>query len=494
MNWIEHIPILVIIIPLLAAPLCLLANNQTISWFVGIFSGVIGFSFAVILLNQTIDGSILSYSLGGWNAPLGIELKIDLLNAFVFLVISFIALCLFFYCRDSIKKEIDQEKRPAFYAGLLLIYAGLVGITLTGDVFNAFVFLEISSLSSYAVISMGKDRRAFYSAFQYLIMGTLGATFFLIGIGFIYAMTGTLNMSDLAQRLDDVSNTTTVRTGIAFIFVGLALKLAMFPLHLWLPNTYTFSPSVVSIFLAATSTKVAIYLLLRMLFMVFGVELTFSKMHLGYLLIPLSIIAILSASLVAIFQSNLKRMMGYSSVAQIGYMLMGLSLMNITGLSATLIHIFNHALMKGALFMALGAIFFRLGTVSLNSLSGIGRLMPWTMGVLTIGGMSLVGFPLTAGFISKWFLVTASIEAGLWWLVPVVILGSLLAAVYIWRMIEVLWIRNSSSQLTSVKEAPIGLLLPAWVLALANIYFGIDTSISIDNAENIAIFLLGSTQ
>jgi len=231
-----------------------------------------------------------------------------------------------------------------------------------------------------------------------------------------------------------------------------------------------------------------------MLFMVFGVELTFSKMHLGYLLIPLSIIAILSASLVAIFQSNLKRMMGYSSVAQIGYMLMGLSLMNITGLSATLIHIFNHALMKGALFMALGAIFFRLGTVSLNSLSGIGRLMPWTMGVLTIGGMSLVGFPLTAGFISKWFLVTASIEAGLWWLVPVVILGSLLAAVYIWRMIEVLWIRNSSSQLTSVKEAPIGLLLPAWVLALANIYFGIDTSISIDNAENIAIFLLGSTQ
>ena len=210
-----------------------------------------------------------------------------------------------------------------------------------------------------------------------------------------------------------------------------------------------------------------------------------------YLLLPLAALAILSTSLVAIFQTNLKRMMGYSSVAQIGYMLMGIGMMNISGTTATLIHIFNHALMKGALFMALGAVFFRIGSVNLKNLAGIGHFMPWTMGVILIGTMSLIGFPLTAGFVSKWFLISSALEAGFWWIVPIIILGSLLAAIYTWRIINVLWLKKTIKSNIEIKEAPLSLLMPALLLALANIYFGINTDIPISNAENIAIFLSG---
>ena len=492
MSWSQHLPALAIILPLLGAPLCMLIGQRHVAWLIGIAVSVGGLLIALGLLQQVSGGQVISYQLGGWAPPWGIESRVDLLNAFVLLIVSAMAAWVFLYARRSVDAEIDPDKQTGFYAGLLLVYAGLAGITLTGDAFNAFVFLEISSLSSYAVISMGRDRRALTAAFQYLVMGTIGATFFLIGVGFLYMMTGTLNMADLAQRLPAVSDTGTVQAGFAFLSVGIALKLAMFPLHLWLPNAYAFAPSVVSIFLAATSTKVAVYLLLRMIFSVFGVELTFEQMRLEYLLLPLAMVAVISASLVAIFQTNLKRMLAYSSVAQIGYMLMGIGIASSAGVTATLLHLFNHALMKGALFMALGAIVLRVGSVQLHKLAGLGRYMPWTLGAFVIGALSLIGVPLTAGFISKWYLISAALDAGWWWLVMVILISSLLAVIYTWRVLEIVWFRSPAPALAGQKEAPLGLLLPTWGLALANIYFGVDTSLTTGSAQTAAAALFGA--
>ncbi|MCG8099048.1 MAG: monovalent cation/H+ antiporter subunit D family protein, partial [Candidatus Thiodiazotropha taylori] len=269
-----------------------------------------------------------------------------------------------------------------------LCLTGLLGITQTGDIFNVFVFLEISSLSSYALISLGKSRQAFTSSYQYLIMGTIGATFYLIGVGLLYSQTGTLNMQDMANILPTVLHLNTVVTGFTFIMVGIALKLALFPLHLWLPNAYTYAPTVVTVFLAATATKVAVYVMLRILFTVFPQTFTIATPA-DELFIVAGMAGVLSASVYAIYQKNIKRLLAYSSVAQIGYMALGIGFATTTGLMATLIHLFNHALMKGALFMAIGAIIYRIDSCRIDQIHGLGRAMPWTFGAIVIGGLSL---------------------------------------------------------------------------------------------------------
>src|SRR5690606_2589495 len=201
---------------------------------------------------------------------------------------------------------------------------GLLGVTITGDAFNVFVFLEISALSTYALVAAGAwtNRRALTAAYNYLIMGTVGATFYVIGIGMLYMVTGTLNMADLATRIAAHGNSSTVQMGFVFILVGIGLKLAMFPLHLWLPNAYSYAPSAVTVFLAATATKVAVYVLLPFMSSVFGFDSEFQASTLRLLVLPLAIIAMFAASIVAIFQHALKRMLAYSSIAQIGYILL----------------------------------------------------------------------------------------------------------------------------------------------------------------------------
>ena len=330
-------------------------------------------------------------------------------------------------------------------------------VTITGDAFNLFVFLEISSLSTYILVAMGwqQDRRALMAAYSYLVMGTLGATFFVIGVGLIYMMTGTLNMADIAERLQGLSGNRTVRVAYGFIVVGVGLKLAMFPLHTWLPNAYCYAPSSVTAFLAATATKVAVYVLLRFVFTVFGLSFTLAPTTLTYILLPLALVAMFAASTVAIFQVNLKRMLAYSSIAQIGYMLLGVSFSSFTGLTATVLHIFNHALMKGALFLALGCIVLRVGGASIVSVRGLGREMPWTLGAFAAGGLSLIGVPLTVGFISKWYLIRAALEIG-WWPVAIAIVGSsLLAVVYIWRVVEAAYFQDPPVGRPPAVEAPL---------------------------------------
>lgn len=483
--------ILLVVVPLLAAPITAILPRARIAWLLTLLITWSCLLLAVWQLQIVLAGNIISYELGGWAPPWGIEYRIDIINAFIAMIVAAIAAITLPYALRSVEQEIVPRHIPLFYTAFLLCLTGLLGITLTGDIFNLFVFLEISSLSSYALISMGRQRQALTAAFQYLIMGTIGATFLLIGIGLTYAVTGTLNMSDITARLQDVEEFRTLHTAFAFIFIGIALKLAMFPLHLWLPNVYTYAPSVISVFLAATATKVAIYVLIRVIFTIYGIEFAFEEIHINWFLLPLSAIAVISASLVAIFQTNIKRMLAYSSVAQIGYILLGIGLASMTGLTAAILHLFNHALMKGALFMTLGAVFYKMNTVQLGDLNGIGRRMPLTMGAFVIGGLSLVGFPLTVGFISKWYLVVAALEQQSWWLVGILIVGSLLALIYIWRVVEVAYLKPAPAGCATRNEAPLSLLIPTWILIAGNIYFGIHTSLTVDVAESASTMLFG---
>ena len=486
-----HLPILQVVIPLLAAPTCVLLHNGRLTWLLAVAVSWVCFAVSILLLGQVMDGGPLSYEIGGWAPPWGIEYRIDALNALVLLIVSGISAVVLPFARASVEQEIEPERIYLFYTAYLLCFTGLLGITATGDAFNVFVFLEISSLSSYALISLGRDRRALTAAYQYLILGTIGATFILIGIGLAYMVTGTLNMADMAERLPAAAGNRTVQVSLAFLTVGICLKLALFPLHLWLPNAYAYAPSVVSAFLAATATKVSAYVLLRFLFTIFGVEFTFGAMSLGIILLVLAILAMFVGSLVAIFQDDVKRLLAYSSVAQIGYIVLGIGLVSVDGLTAGIVHLFNHAIIKGGMFLALGCIFFRLGSVLLPDLRGVGRQMPWTMAAFVVGGLGLIGVPLTAGFISKWYLILAALEAGMWPFAVLILLSSLLAVVYLWRVVEIAYFAPAAHDRAAVSEAPLSMLLPTWVLAAAGIYFGIDPSLPVGVARAAAMSLLG---
>jgi multicomponent Na+:H+ antiporter subunit D len=486
----HHLPVLLVVVPLLMAPLAALVNRPKLSWAVALAASWWAFGVAIGLLRRVLAEGTIHYAMGGWAPPIGIEYVVDPANAFVILIVAMIGAVVTVYARTSVAQEITEDRIPLFYSAWILCMTGLLGIAVTGDVFNVFVFLEISSLSAYALIALGRDRKALTAAYQYLIMGSVGATFIVISIGLMYVMTGTLNMADLAERIPMVAGNRTIPVAFAFMTVGVSLKLALFPLHLWLPNAYTYAPSSVTAFIASTATKVGVYLLLRFFFTVYGQEFSFGSMHLDAALMPLAIMAILLMSLSAIYQANVKRLLAYSSLAQIGYMVLGISFGSVVGVTAGILHLFNHAIIKGALFMAMGCVMYRVGSVRIERMAGLGRAMPWTMAAFVAGGLSLIGVPLTVGFISKWYLVQAALAAGMWPVAGVVVIGSLLAVIYIWKVVEVAYFRDVDPD-AGIREAPLGLLIPTWILVLANFYFGIDASLTTGVATRAAEALMG---
>ncbi len=478
-----------VLVPLIAAPLCALLPGRTLPWTLAMLAATVSAVIAALVLPQAMAGS-LSYAFGNWQPPIGIEYRVDAANGLVALLVSGLAALALPWGRASVNAELG-ERQGVFYALFLLTLTGLMGITLTGDAFNVFVFLEISSLSSYALIAHGRDRRALVASFRYLVMGTVGATFFLIGVGFLYIMTGTLNMADLAERLPAVADTRAIQVALAFIVVGMGLKLAMLPLHLWLPNAYTYAPNFISVFIAGTATKVALYVMIRMIFTVFGFEYSFSALPLGLVLTVLAVAGMVAGSWIAMFQVNQKRMLAWSSIAQVAYMVLGLALGTVAGLTATFLHLFNHALMKAALFMAVGTVFYRVGSVRLEAFRGLGSQMPWTLSAFALAGLSIIGIPTTAGFISKWYLILAAIETQDWWLVILIVVTSLMAVVYVWRVVEAAWFHERPAGAAPVAEAPLSLLVPLWLMVALNFWFGLDTRLSVGASSAAAEALFG---
>jgi multicomponent Na+:H+ antiporter subunit D len=473
-----HLPALQVVLPMLGALAATILRSGAAGWLIALAVSWASPLISLLLLREVLAAGTISYAMGGWAPPLGIEYRVDEANAFLLVLVSIMAALVTTFGPRSLASEIPASKRGWYWAMFLTCLCGLQGMAITGDAFNVFVFMEISSLAMYALIALGRDRRALVAAYQYLVIGTIGATFYVLGVGLLFTITGTLNLVDLAERLEPIRDSKAALAALAFIAVGIGLKLALFPLHLWLPNAYAFAPSVATAFLASTATKVAVYIVVRFMYSIFGIGLIEDQPVDLAIVLLLAVLAMIAPSIVAIFQSNVKRMLAYSSVAQIGYIVLGVALLNEAGLTGGLSHLFNHALIKGCLFLAVGCVVFSTGITKIEQMAGLGRTMPLTMGAFVLAGLGLIGVPGTAGFVSKWYLIQGATEAGLWWLVVAIVVASLLAVFYVGRVVETAWFRAPSGAAEAPRRVPVEMLAITWLLGLATIYFGLQTDIS----------------
>jgi len=471
----DHLPVLTVIIPLIAGFLTPMIGwiDRRLCWY-----WVMLTMFAVLLMTSSnlytvITSGTIHYHLGGWTPPIGIEYVIDLLNGFVCIIIAFIGLMVAIYSIESITKELPNKIIP-FYSIFLLLVTGLMGMTITGDIFNFYVFLEISSLAAYALIAMGDRGDGVVASFNYLIMGTVAASFILLGIGYLYAVTGSLNMADMQNLLPVIYDSKVVLAALAFFMVGFSIKIGLFPLHAWLPDAYTHAPSAASALIAGLMTKVGAYAMIRFMFSVFTPAFVIDITRMAEILTWAAALAIIVGSVLAIAQSDIKRMLAYSSISQIGYILLGVGLVNVIGMQGGLLHILNHSLMKCALFLVAGAIFYKTGIRNLHQFQGLGKKMPVTTTVFLIAGLSMIGVPGTVGFTSKWYLALGSINAGQWIFVVVILISSLLNIVYFWRVFDNIWFGHPH-EVEHIKrdEAPLSMLIPMVILAVLCIFFGL---------------------
>ena len=391
---------------------------------------------ALQTLLQVLEVGVLRYFMGGWPPPFGIEFRIDGLNALVALAVSTVALISAVYSKDRVPEE-NGDKISIYYTLLLLAVTGLLGMVLTGDAFNLYVLLEVSALTSYALIAMG-TRRATLAAYKYAILGTIGASFYMLGVGYLYIKTGSLNMFDIHEVLVDenLQQSTTVVVAFILITVGVWIKMAFFPLHAWLPNSYAFAPTTTSCLMGPLVTKVMVYVMIRMMLTVFGPDFTFIRLNWSNLVVWLSVIAILYGSLAALAQTDLRRMLSFLIVAEVGYMVGGVWLANKAGMVGAIYHLIADVFMTLCVFLFAGILFAKTGKRDITATQGLFAKMPLTMAGLVVGALSLIGIPPTAGFFSKWYLIQGGMISGHWGYVLALLISSLIIAVLFFRLFE----------------------------------------------------------
>ena len=474
---ISQSPILIGVFPLVFALLTLA---------IGLFDKRVCYPFVIVGLSLSAISSVVAlmtvmktgpihYYLGSWDPPWGIEYVIDHLSAFMLVIISFMSVFTAIYAKRTVEQELP-EKIVYFYTSFLLLITGLLGIASTGDMFNLYVFLELSALSCYALISIGQDK-APYASYRYVIMGTIGACFYLMGVGYLYLITGSLNMGDLSILLPTLYANKTVQAAFIFIFIGFGIKIALFPLHSWQPNAYTYAPSAVSVLISTAMAKTSIYALIRVIYSVFTLKFITDFGPIFDIICWISAIAMIFGSIYAIRQSNLKKMLAYSSIANVGYITLGIGLSTSTslGLTPVLMHILNHAVMKGCMFMAACAFIYKAGLWDIKQFTGLGRKMPYTSFAFILSALAMIGMPPSVGFVSKWYLILAALEAGKYIFVAVIFFSTLLMIVYFWRVIEIMYIRVEEGESSDIRadEVPASMLVPGLVLAVLCFLIGI---------------------
>lgn len=484
----DQLPILILAIPLLSAFIISIGTRRsnTAAYLIVVTAMICSFLAACGTLMQILQtNSPIHYYLGDWNPPFGIELVIDHLSGMVLVLIALVAFLTAIYSWHHVQEDVP-DRIHHFYTLYALLVSGLLGMVATGDAFNLYVLLEISALSSYALLARGRVL-AYFSTFKYIIMGTIGACLYLLGVGYLYIKTGSLNMADLSGMLKttEMYQSETIKIGFVLIIIGVMIKMAFFPLHGWLPNTYTYASTTSSCLIAPLMTKVSVYIMIRLMFTVFSVDYIFNVLQYGQLVMVMACIAIVVGSVSALAQTDLKRILCYIIVAEVGYMVGGVWLANKSGLTGAVYHILADGMMTSCLFMAVGAIIYKTRQSSLGAMKNIFRKMPITAVVFVVAAFSIIGIPPTCGFFSKWYLITGAVATGQWLFIAALLFSSLINALIFFRIIEIGYFPNfdgdSHSEEIVVSDAPITMMIPMVLVAISLILIGIFTNQIVTN-------------
>lgn len=404
-----------------------------------------GYLASMVLLGQDLP---IIYSMGGWSAPWGIELKVGSLAALFLLLVSSVSLAIALFARGNLAEEIGAKERITRFYVLLLLFAGaMAGMAVTNDLFNVFVLVEVATLSSCALVSARNHPRAAEAAFRYLILASIGSAFIMGGIGYIYMVTGHLNMGFAHVELAKIwqASPHVIWMAMAFTLVGFGVKSGLFPLHIWLPDAHSIAPSPASASLSGLAVKGYIICFIKFTYTVFGPGLM-QEFYMDRILVLLGMLAVVIGSIFALTQDEIKRRLAYSTVAQVGYLFLGLGLINLRGLTGSLFYMVSHGIIKSALFLAAGAIIAASGKDRVSQLAGIGKRMPITMGVFSVASLGLIGIPLFSGFVGKWYLLLGSLEAGNILAALVIILGSVLAAAYLLPIVRIAYFEPATGE------------------------------------------------
>lgn len=497
----EQYPAVMIVVPLLAAFLINLAGLINHRWCYPILLLGLGTSavVAVAVLDQIIKGGAISYRMGGWPPPMGIEYVVDHLNGLVLAVTATVAFLAAVFSKRSVEQELP-EKIPYFYTLFILAVVGLLGMTITGDAFNLYVLMEITALTNYALIAVGRADRAPMASFTYIIIGTIGASFYLLGVGHLYIMTGSLNMADLQSILPALYGTSAIVASFIILLLGIWIKMAFFPLHTWLPNAYTYAPTATSCLIAPLVTKVSIYIMARLMFSVYSHDFSYQVFAYADLVVWMAIAAIVAGSMLALSQKDFKKMLTYLIVAEVGYMVGGLWLANRNGITGAVLHIVNDALMTLCLFLTAGILFYKTKGHAFANLEGLYRKMPLTMAAFTVGALSMIGVPPTAGFFSKWYLILGAIDGNQWGFLAALLFSSLVNAILFFKVIEIAFFEPHSAHHghghghapaahagAVIDEAPLSMLAPLVAVSAGLLIIGFYSGSLVTNIIQYAV-------
>jgi multicomponent Na+:H+ antiporter subunit D len=487
----------IFIFPLFGSVFCALLGmaNRKGFWLISVFSMAGACCAGVATLMQAVRSPSheVSYFLGGWTPPsyplgVGIEFRADLLGALITLVVLGVGLLVAIYSKLPVKEE-TPGKEPLFYSLFLLQITGLAGICLTGDVFNLYVLIEVAALTGYGLIAMGSNRAA-AATFNYVILGTIGASLYLLGVGYVYIKTGTLNMVGIHDLIlkEGLADSATMQVAFVLICLGILIKMAFFPFHAWLPNAYCHAPTATSCLLAPLVTKVMVYVMIRLVLTVFGVDFSFDSTLWATVLPWLVVIAIVSAAVMALAQREIKRMLAYLIVAEVGYMVGGIWVYNYYGMIGSVFHVISDACMTLCLFLGAGLILRKCKTTNFDGLRGLFSKMPLTMTGFFVGGFSIIGLPPTCGFFSKWYLITGAMVSGRWEYMLALLFSTMVMVVLFFRLIERIYLAVSeggenlgkghgdlglTEEQTRFSEGPLTMLVPLLLAAAVVLVVGV---------------------
>lgn len=488
MGAYRHFPIFIIAVPMLAAVLIPALSLRWKRWCMPFATVAVLSSTTLTLLlyrvvKPTSDGH-LGYHMGGWEPPWGIEVKVDFIGLFVLSSICVISLLVLVFSRRYVAHELEEGKWSSFYSLFLLLTASMLGFAATGDVFNMFVFMEILALSSYALVAIAGKRESVRAAFKYLLMGAPSSIMVLFAIALLYSVTGTLNMADLRLEIAATGYQEALYASLVLFVLGFGVKAAIFPLHTWLPDAHSIAPSPISAMLSGLMVSVSAFALLRVFFSVFGADssaVSGTTEALGVV----AAAGVLFGGIMAIRQKDFKVMIAYSTISHIGYIVLGICIMNDKALTGAVYHIMDHGLAKACFFLCAGAFIYKQGYRRIEDLKGAGQQMPWTCAAFGLAALSVIGIPPTSGFISKWYLIWGCVAGGDYLYAVVFLTGSILAAAYCLRIIYYMFFIQPKKGTWEKRwdEAPATMLAPTLVLSLATLFMGVFSSLVIDSLQ-----------